>query len=158
MIWSGFEASVSSPDRVWAHGLAGVIDEIAQKGQLPQYKRKRRPFKWWEIVALIAAVVGFGGIPLSLVLVDEWEVIPAVLIGLVLGMLPVMALTDAMDRRVENPSFRLLWPGEIPEAESEQATPGLAVRAQEFIRRRPVLNVFLAILLGFAINELSERI
>lgn len=154
----GLTFTADSTDRLWAHGLADVIREQAAPGELPPYKKKRRPLKWWEIlIALTAFALAIGYIVWASVDSEDDPPGSVALVLLAIFTLAAMPLTNAVDRRIGNPGLLLRREDQPQEAEDEPKL-GAAVRVQGWIRRRPLLSLFLTALFTLACNELSERI
>lgn len=150
------EIEVRSPDRVFAHGLADTVGAQANTGRLPPHKPHRRPLRWYELLAMTLWALGVAGC-VYLLAVGTFDIPIFILMVFLVSAVTSMPLVETTDRRVLNPFFTLLRDDE-PVKASEEPPPGLAMRAQEAVRKRPLLSIFLTFMFGVVVNKVSELI
>lgn len=150
------EIEVRSPDRVFAHGLADTLGAQADTGRLPPHKPHRRPLHWYELLAMTLWALGVAGCVYWLA-VGTFDIPIFIMVVLLISTVTSVPLLETTDRRVLNPFFTLLRDDEPVEA-SEEPPPGLAMRAQDAIRKRPLLSISLTFVFGVIVNKVSELI
>jgi hypothetical protein len=153
---SGISVSAQSPDRIWAHGTADVLEDILKVGALPEVAPRLRVFKWWEVLGALAFLL----IPGALIFFGATGDGQADLL-FVVGIPLVLAFATLFwsgPPQARNAHFSLVPRGQEGELTSRPAQRGPIVKFQEWIRRHLVLNAVLFICMGIAINKLSDLI